>query len=385
MSSSLTIRTKLPHTGTSIFAVMTAMANRYDAINLAQGFPDFPPPGQLVEAVNKAMQEGHHQYAPLAGIPALRNAIARKCLDDYKVKVDADEEVTVTAGATYGLFTAFQALLHEGDEVLVFEPAYDSYVPGIQLAGAVPVFVELHAPDFRIDWEQVKKHINARTRAILINSPHNPSGTCWTDEDARELEKLLDGSDILVISDEVYEHITFDGIRHHSILQYDGLRSRGIAVFSFGKTYHNTGWKMGYVVAPPEITHAFRTVHQFLLFSVNHPMQHALAEFLQESPQHHRELPAFYQVKRDLFLSLIEPSRFTFSPAKGTYFQLLDYTTISDKSDTEMAEFLTREHGVASIPLSPFYKSGSQDKVLRFCFAKSDDTLQKAAELLCKI
>ncbi len=385
MSSSLTIRTKLPHTGTSIFAVMTAMANRYDAINLAQGFPDFPPPGQLVEAVNKAMQEGHHQYAPLAGIPALRNAIAQKCLDDYKVKVDADEEVTVTAGATYGLFTAFQALLHEGDEVLVFEPAYDSYVPGIQLAGAEPVFVELHAPDFRIDWEQVKKHINARTRAILINSPHNPSGTCWTDEDARELEKLLDGSDILVISDEVYEHITFDGIRHHSILQYDGLRSRGIAVFSFGKTYHNTGWKMGYVVAPPEITHAFRTVHQFLLFSVNHPMQHALAEFLQESPQHHRELPAFYQAKRDLFLSLIEPSRFTFSPAKGTYFQLLDYTNISDKSDTEMAEFLTREHGVASIPLSPFYKSGSQDKVLRFCFAKSDDTLQKAAELLCKI
>ena len=385
MSSSLTIRTKLPHTGTSIFAVMTAMANRYDAINLAQGFPDFPPPGQLVEAVNKAMQEGHHQYAPLAGIPALRNAIAQKCLDDYKVKVDADEEVTVTAGATYGLFTAFQALLHEGDEVLVFEPAYDSYVPGIQLAGAVPVFVELHAPDFRIDWEQVKKHINARTRAILINSPHNPSGTCWTDEDARELEKLLDGSDILVISDEVYEHITFDGIRHHSILQYDGLRSRGIAVFSFGKTYHNTGWKMGYVVAPPEITHAFRTVHQFLLFSVNHPMQHALAEFLQESPQHHRELPAFYQAKRDLFLSLIEPSRFTFSPAKGTYFQLLDYTNISDKSDTEMAEFLTREHGVASIPLSPFYKSGSQDKVLRFCFAKSDDTLQKAAALLCKI
>lgn len=385
MSSSLTIRTKLPHTGTSIFAVMTAMANRYDAINLAQGFPDFPPPGQLVEAVNKAMQEGHHQYAPLAGIPALRNAIAQKCLDDYKVKVDADEEVTVTAGATYGLFTAFQALLHEGDEVLVFEPAYDSYVPGIQLAGAVPVFVELHAPDFRIDWEQVKKHINARTRAILINSPHNPSGTCWTDEDARELEKLLDGSDILVISDEVYEHITFDGIRHHSILQYDGLRSRGIAVFSFGKTYHNTGWKMGYVVAPPEITHAFRTVHQFLLFSVNHAMQHALAEFLRDTPQHHRELPAFYQVKRDLFLSLIEPSRFTFSPAKGTYFQLLDYTTISDKSDTEMAEFLTREHGVASIPLSPFYKSGSQDKVLRFCFAKSDDTLQKAAELLCKI
>lgn len=385
MSSSLTIRTKLPHTGTSIFAVMTAMANRYDAINLAQGFPDFPPPGQLVEAVNKAMQEGHHQYAPLAGIPALRNAIARKCLDDYKVKVDADEEVTVTAGATYGLFTAFQALLHEGDEVLVFEPAYDSYVPGIQLAGAVPVFVELHAPDFRIDWEQVKKHINARTRAILINSPHNPSGTCWTDEDARELEKLLDGSDILVISDEVYEHITFDGIRHHSILQYDGLRSRGIAVFSFGKTYHNTGWKMGYVVAPPEITHAFRTVHQFLLFSVNHAMQHALAEFLRDTPQHHRELPAFYQVKRDLFLSLIEPSRFTFSPAKGTYFQLLDYTTISDKSDTEMAEFLTREHGVASIPLSPFYKSGSQDKVLRFCFAKSDDTLQKAAALLCKI
>lgn len=385
MSSSLTIRTKLPHTGTSIFAVMTAMANRYDAINLAQGFPDFPPPGQLVEAVNKAMQEGHHQYAPLAGIPALRNAIAQKCLDDYKVKVDADEEVTVTAGATYGLFTAFQALLHEGDEVLVFEPAYDSYVPGIQLAGAVPVFVELHAPDFRIDWEQVKKHINARTRAILINSPHNPSGTCWTDEDARELEKLLDGSDILVISDEVYEHITFDGIRHHSILQYDGLRSRGIAVFSFGKTYHNTGWKMGYVVAPPEITHAFRTVHQFLLFSVNHAMQHALAEFLRDTPQHHRELPAFYQVKRDLFLSLIEPSRFTFSPAKGTYFQLLDYTTISDKSDTEMAEFLTREHGVASIPLSPFYKSGSQDKVLRFCFAKSDDTLQKAAALLCKI
>lgn len=385
MSSSLTIRTKLPHTGTSIFAVMTAMANRYDALNLAQGFPDFPPPDELVKAVHKAMQDGHHQYAPLAGIPVLRNAIAQKCLEDYKVNVDADEEVTVTAGATYGLFTALQAFLHEGDEVLVFEPAYDSYVPGIQLAGAVPVFVELHAPDFMIDWEQVKKHINARTRAILINSPHNPSGTCWTDEDARELEKLLDGSDIIVISDEVYEHITFDGIRHHSILQYEGLRSRGIAVFSFGKTYHNTGWKMGYVVAPPEISHAFRSVHQFLLFSVSHPMQHALATFLQENPQHHRELPAFYQAKRDLFLELIEPSRFTFSPAKGTYFQLLDYASISDKSDTEMAELLTREKGVAAIPLSPFYKNGSQDKVLRFCFAKSDVTLEKAAALLCKI
>jgi len=385
MDSDLAIRSKLPSSGLSIFAVMTAMANKHGAINLAQGFPDFPPPAELVNAASHAMANGYNQYAPMVGIPKLREALAVKAKDLYDCEVNPETEVTITAGATYGLFTTFQAFLNEDDEVIVFEPAYDCYVPGIRLTGAKPVFIELKAPDFRIDWEQVKKKINGRTKAILINTPHNPSGTCWTESDAIELSKIVEERDILIISDEVYEHITFDNFEHLSILKYPKLRERGIAVFSFGKTYHNTGWKTGHVIAPEQLTTEFRKVHQYLQFSVSHPMQHATAEYLTSYPEHHLELPAFYQQKRDLFLNLIESSKFTYKPSTGTYFQLLDYSGISDKKDTDMAELLTKEHGIASIPLSPFYKSGSNDKVLRFCFAKEDETLKKAADILCKI
>ncbi|HPE96508.1 MAG: aminotransferase class I/II-fold pyridoxal phosphate-dependent enzyme [Chitinophagales bacterium] len=385
MQSPIIIRSKLPNTGISIFARMTALANQHGAINLAQGFPDFPPPKRLVSLVADAMRKGHNQYAPMPGVPDLREAIADKTKDTYKCKVDAEKEVTVTAGATYGLFAAFQALLHEGDEVLVFEPAYDSYVPGIQLAGAEPVFVELHAPDYSIDWEGVKKKINARTRAILINTPHNPSGTCWTKNDLLQLEKIVVGTDIIVISDEVYEHITFDDGRHESVLRYPKLAQQSIVISSFGKTYHNTGWKMGYVIANESITKEFRAVHQFLVFSVNTPMQYAVAQFIREAPEHFQDLPQFYQRKRDFFLEAVKDSRFSFTPASGTYFQLLDYSAISDEQDTVFAERITAEFGVAAIPLSPFYRGPVGDRVLRFCFAKSEKTLEKAAAILCRI
>ena len=384
MHSPYTLRSKLPHS-ISIFARMTALANEVGAVNLAQGFPDFPPPQQLVNLVAKAMRSGHNQYAPMAGVPELRAAIAHKTKALYNAEVNPDTEITISAGATYGLFAAFQALLHEGDEVLIFEPAYDSYIPGIQLAGAEPVFIALHAPDYRIDWEGVKKKINRRTRAIVLNTPHNPSGSCWKKTDMQQLEKLVEGSDILIISDEVYEHITFGGVRHESVLRYPKLAARSIVISSFGKTYHNTGWKMGYVIAPEGITREFRNVHQYLLFSVNTPMQYALAEFLTAEPQHYLELPAFYEKKRDTFLKLLTGSRFTWQPATGTYFQLLDYSAISDKDDMSFATQLATEYKVAAIPLSPFYRNGQEDRVLRFCFAKSDTILKKAADILCKI
>jgi methionine aminotransferase len=384
MQSLVNIRSKLPH-NISIFARMTALAKEVGAVNLAQGFPDFPPPKRLITLTAEAMRKGHNQYAPMAGVPELRKAIAQKTKSLYKAMVDPETEVTITAGATYGLFTAFQALLHEGDEVLIFEPAYDCYVPGIKLAGAEPVFIELHAPDYSIDWEAVKKKINVRTRAILLNTPHNPSGTCWRESDMLQLEKIVEGSDILLISDEVYEHITFGGIRHESVLRYPALAERSIVVSSFGKTYHNTGWKMGYVIAPEAITREFRNVHQFLLFSVSTPMQYALAAFLEEDPEHYLNLPVFYAEKRDHFLHLIADSRFTWKPAAGTYFQLLDYSKVSDLSDMEFADQLARKYKLAAIPLSPFYRNPSSDKVLRFCFAKSDKILKKAANILCKI
>jgi methionine aminotransferase len=384
MQSPLVLRSKLQH-NLSIFARMTALANEVGAINLAQGFPDFPPPAALANLVAQAIQDGHNQYAPMAGVPELRRAIARKTLELYHAEADPDTDITITAGATYGLFTAFQALLHEGDEVLIFEPAYDSYIPGIQLAGAEPVFIALQAPDYSIDWESVKKNINSRTRAIVINTPHNPSGSCWKPADMLQLEKLVEGSDIIIISDEVYEHITFGGVRHESVLRYPKLAARSIVVASFGKTYHNTGWKMGYVIAPEAITREFRNVHQYLLFSVNTPMQHALAAYITAEPNHYLELPAFYEQKRNTFLELLEGSRFTWQPAAGTYFQILDYSAISDKDDLTFALQLARDYKIAAIPLSPFYRNGQEDKVLRFCFAKSDTILKKAAEILCKI
>jgi methionine aminotransferase len=385
MATSLHLRSKLPLTGTSIFARMTALANECGAVNLAQGFPDFPTPEGLQAGVTKAMSDGHNQYAPMPGVPLLRQAIAQKIQLTYGVLADWETDITVTPGATYGLFAAFQALLHPGDEVIVFEPAYDSYVPGIRLAGAEPVFIALHAPDYSIDWQVVKKKINHKTKAILLNTPHNPSGTCWTAADMLQLAQLVSGTDILVISDEVYEHITFEGRRHESVLYYPALAERSMVISSFGKTYHNTGWKMGYVVAPPAMMQEFRKVHQFLVFSVNTPMQYALAQFIAESPAHYQELPAFYESKRNRFLELLHGSRFSWKPASGTYFQLLDYSAISDMDDMTFAEHLTREFKVAAIPLSPFYRGPVNDRVLRFCFAKSDETLEKAATILCKI
>lgn len=377
--------TALPDVGVSIFARMTALAQRHGAINLAQGFPDFSPPERLQHCVTEAMQAGHHQYAPMPGVPALRQAIARQIQNLYGMEVDAEEEVTVTAGATYGLFAVFQALLQAGDEVIVFEPAYDSYVPGIRLAGATPVFVPLQFPDYSIDWNAVKNAVGKRTRALVMNTPHNPSGTCWTDADYLALQELTAGTQLLVISDEVYAPISFDGRRNDSVLRYPELANRSIVVSSFGKMYHNTGWKMGYIAASAVLTRAIRAVHQFILFSVNTPQQHALAAYMEAYPEHVQELSAFYQQKRDTFLQLIEGSRFSWKPASGTYFQLLDYSQISLKADLAFAEELTSQFGVAAIPLSPFYHSPENQQVLRFCFAKSEETLRKAADILCKI
>lgn len=379
-----TVRSKLPDAGISIFSRMTALANQHGAINLAQGFPDFPSSEKLIALVNEYMLKGMNQYAPMPGVMALREAIAEKTAYLYNIAYNPETEITITPGATYGLFTTFQAMLHEGDEVIVFEPAYDSYVPGIKLAGATPVFIPLFAPDYRVNWDMVKKSINSHTKAIVINSPQNPSGTVLTQHDLQQLQKLVKDTDIIIISDEVYEHIIFDNVQHESVLHYPELAKRSIVISSFGKTFHNTGWKLGYVLAPAELTKEFRAVHQFTVFSVHTPSQYALADYLKDR-NNYTSLPAFYQQKRDFFIRLLQGSRFTLVPAAGTYFQLLNYSAVSDAPDIDFAIELTEKHKVASIPLSPFYHSRTQGTMLRFCFAKSDTTLERAAEILHKI
>jgi len=379
-----TIRTKLPNTGLSIFSSMTALANKHQAINLAQGFPDFPPSQKLIELVHHYMRQGMNQYAPMPGVMPLREAIAEKTGEIYGLHPDPETEITVVPGATYGLYASFQALLHEGDEVIVFEPAYDSYVPGITMAGGVPVYVQLQAPDYKINWDSVKKRINARTRAIVLNSPQNPSGTVLKSADLQQLAKLVKDTDIVIISDEVYEHIIFDGQRHEGVLHYPELARRSIVIASFGKTFHNTGWKTGYIIAPRELTKELRAVHQFMLFSVHTPSQYALADFLKDRNQY-TALPEFYQQKRDLFIRLLQGSRFKWKPAAGTYFQLLDYGAVSNKKDADFAVELTEKYKVASIPLSPFYHNTIPGTLLRFCFAKSQTTLEQAAAILQKI
>ncbi|MFN3938947.1 MAG: methionine aminotransferase [Chitinophagales bacterium] len=378
------VKSKLPDAGISIFAKMTALANQHGAINLAQGFPDFPSSEKLIDLVHYYMRKGMNQYAPMPGVMILREAIAEKTEFLYHIPYHPETEVTITPGATYALFAAFQALLHEGDEVLVFEPAYDSYVPGIKLAGGIPVFISLLAPDYKIDWELVKKNINSRTKAIVLNTPHNPSGTVWSAHDMQQLHNIVKDTDIVIISDEVYEHIIFDNVRHESVLHYPALTERSIVISSFGKTFHNTGWKTGYILAPAELTKEIRAVHQFLLFSVHTPTQYALADFLKDRSQY-LELQNFYQQKRNHFIRLLKDSRFKMKPAAGTYFQLLDYSDISEKQDTDFAVELTEKYKVASIPLSPFYRTPAADKMLRFCFAKTDETLEKAADILQKI
>ncbi|MDP2139514.1 MAG: pyridoxal phosphate-dependent aminotransferase [Gammaproteobacteria bacterium] len=379
------LRSKLPDVGTTIFTVMSRMAQEHGAINLSQGFPDFDCPLRLRELVAHYLNDHKNQYPPMTGIPALREQIAAKVLDLYGCHADMDQEVTVTSGATEAIFDAVQATVCSGDEVIVFDPAYDSYVPAITLAGGIAVHIPLALPDFHVDWNLVKDNITERTRLIIINTPHNPSGAVFSAQDMHTLAELIRGREIYVISDEVYEHMVYDGGTHESVLRHEELRQRSFAVFSFGKTYHATGWKLAYCVAPPALTTEFRKVHQFVTFTSPSFIQYAIADFMKECPEHAKELPAFYEEKRDTFCRLISNSRFTFTPSRGTYFQLVDYGAISTQRDAEFANYLTQVKGVAAIPLSPFYEKAPQNTLLRFCFCKDDSTLEAAAEILCKL
>jgi len=369
--------------GTTIFTVMSALAQECGAVNLSQGFPDFPVAEALGAYLHEAAVQGYNQYAPMSGLPLLRTAIAADLGKRYGLTVDPDREITVTPGATYAIYTAFTAVLQPGDEVIVLEPAYDSYIPNIEMNGAKPVPVALRAPDFSVDWDAVKDAITERTRAIIVNTPHNPTGAVWQQEDWDTLAAIVRDTEIIILSDEVYEQLVYDGQRHYSVLQHPELRQRSFVLFSFGKVFHNTGWKIGYCVAPPAGTEAFRRIHQFLSFSVNTPAQYALARYLQDP------LPGIsdmMQRKRDYFLELIRPLPFTiFRPAAGSYFQTAGYGQISDMPDTDFARWLTKEYGVAAIPVSAFYRDGSDHRLLRFCFAKKEETIKEAVNRLNRI
>ncbi len=378
------VESKLPNVGTTIFTVMSAMAAEHNAINLSQGYPDFPVSAQLIDLVRHYMMTDHNQYAPMPGVAVLRQQIANKLNDNLEFNFDADREITVTAGATEGLFATITALVQKGDEVIIFDPAYDAYAPAVQLSGGTPVHLELQLPHFTINWGQLEAVISHRTKVIVINNPNNPAGSILSVEDFQRLSDLVVRHDLMLISDEVYEHMVYHPQGHQSILKFPELRARGVAIYSFGKTFHATGWKVGYCVAPEALTKELRRVHQFLTFSVNTPIQMALADFLRD-PEHYQSLSALFQKKRDLFLELMKKSRFEPLPCKGTYFQLMKYHAISDLPDTEMASWMTKEHGVASIPTSVFYNRKTDQKILRFCFAKKPETLTQAAEKLCKI
>ena len=375
------IVSRLPAVGTTIFTIMSRLAQECGAINLSQGFPDFSAEDVLFERVAHWMRAGHNQYAPMAGVPALRAAIVAKVEALYGAAYDPEHEVTVTAGATQALFTAVAALVHPGDEVIVFEPVYDSYVPAIELQGGVVRRARLSAPDYRPDWQAVRALVTPRTRMIMINTPHNPTGTVWTAADLAELAAITRGTGIVVVADEVYEHIVFDGQLHQSVARVPELADRSVIVSSFGKTYHVTGWKVGYVLAPRELMAEFRKVHQFNVFTVNTPVQLALADYMGDASRH-LGLAAFYQGKRDFFRAGLAATRFELLPCAGTYFQTVRYAAISDQADTAFVDWLTREVGVAAIPLSAFFGDGRDEKVIRFCFAKREDTLAAAFERL---
>jgi methionine aminotransferase len=378
------IRSKFPDLGLTIFSRMSALAQETGAINLSQGFPDFPCDAGLLEGVNAAMRAGHNQYAPMPGLPALRQAIAAK-LALQGLQVDADREVTVTAGATQALYTAIAALLAAGDEAIILEPAYDSYAPAIVAQGAKPVRVTLAAPSFAVDWSIVEAAVTRHTRLIIVNNPNNPATSTFSAADLDALAALAERHDLIVLSDEVYEHLVFDGARHASVLAHPSLRARSFAVYSFGKTFHATGWKVGYCVAPPELTAEFRKVHQYMVFSVSTPMQHALAAHLAE-PAHWRGLADFYQQKRDRLAKGLQAGGFDLIPSASTYFQLVDYRAIRpDLGELAFAEWLTREIGVASIPVSAFYADGRNQHIVRFCFAKKEETLDAAIARLQKL
>ena len=380
-----TLRSKLPSGGVSIFAVMTRLANEVGAINLSQGFPDFDTSPELIDTVAKYMREGFNQYAPMPGVVALREALSTKIERLYGRRYDPVTEITVTTGATEALFVALTAFVHPGDEVLMFQPAYDSYPPAVILSGGKPVYVTLRYPDYRIDWDEVRRVVNSRTRVIVVNSPHNPTGMMWSPDDVRELARVLQGTDAVVIADEVYEHIVFDGARHESFARYPEIADRAVVISSFAKTYHTTGWKVGYCAAPAALTREIQSIHQWVTFAVNHPAQMAYADVVRSNPEC-RDVTTFYQGRRDKFRSLIQGSRFKTMECRGTFFQMLDYSAITDEGDADFALRLTREHGVAAIPISPFLSGGEPaGPVLRFCFAKRDATLERAAERLCSV
>lgn len=377
---------KLPQVGNSIFSVMSGLAAQHGAINLSQGFPDFDCSDDLKKMVQKAMNAGFNQYAPMPGLMSLREKIALKTEELYSAVYNPETEITVVAGATLGIFAAINALVRDNDEVIVIEPAYDSYIPSIELAGGKAIVYEMQFPEYKIDWEQVKKLISIRTRMIIINSPHNPTGATFSSEDMKKLEKLITNTDVIVLSDEVYEHIIFDGLEHQSIARYPKLASRSVIISSFGKTYHTTGWKMGYVLAPENLTAQIRKTYQFMAFAANTPVQHAYAEILDRKDMY-LELGAFYQEKRDMFRRGLKNSKFKLFNCNGSYFQAVSYEKLEDAqlSDQEMARKLTSEKGIASIPFSSFYMRKTDNKVLRFCFAKSEETLNKALDILCNI
>jgi len=379
---SIQLVSKLPHVGTTIFTVMSQMAAEHGAINLSQGFPDYDGPAALKDSVKKHIDGGFNQYPPMAGVQPLREAVAAKVLDCYGAKVSPDTEVTITPGATEAIYCAVMAVVRAGDEVILFDPAYDSYEPAVLLASGVPVRLPLSPPDYGIDWQRVRDAITPRTRLIMINSPHNPTGAVLSAADMATLAEIAERHDLLVCADEVYEHLIFDGRTHESVLRHPALAARSFAISSFGKTYHVTGWKTGYCVAPPALTTELRRVHQFVTFVGITPIQLGLAEFMRAHPEHLRELPGFYQAKRDLFSAALAGSRFRIRPSAGTYFQLADYGAISDLPDREFVRWLTTEVGVAAIPVSVFYAQPPDARYVRFCFCKNDDTLRAAAAKL---
>ncbi|HEY1325642.1 MAG TPA: methionine aminotransferase [Casimicrobiaceae bacterium] len=384
LAAAVTPRSKLPAAGTTIFTVMSALAQQHGAVNLGQGFPDYPIDPDLVERVAAAMRAGHNQYPLMPGVMALREAIAGKVQRLYGRGYDPVDEITVTSGATQAIFTALQALAHPGDEVIVFEPAYDSYIPSVRLAGATPVPLPLTFPGFRVDWSSVRKAITPRTRLILVNTPNNPGTSVLTAEDLDELAALTDGTPIVIVSDEVYEHMVYDGRRHESVARHPALAARSVVIGSFGKTFHATGWKVGYALAPRAITAEIRRVHQFMVFTVSSPMQHALAGFL-EDPRRYESLPAFFTAKRDLLRRAVADVPLDLLPCAGSYFQLATYANVSDAPADRFAETLVRDYGVAVIPLSAFYHDRTDHKVIRFCFAKKEETLLAAAERLRRL
>ena len=381
MNDTLPIASKLPDVSTSIFATMSKMAIDYNAINLSQGFPDFNCSEQLIDLVNYFMKKGFNQYAPMPGTVELRKEISKKVLRDYGRLYDFEKEITITAGATQALYAVFTTIVNPGDEIIIFEPAYDSYIPAIIVNGGIPIPIKLNEIDFSIPWDKVEESISGKTKCIVINSPHNPTGTILKNDDLRELAKIVNNKNIFIISDEVYEHIIFDNQKHYSLAHYDDLAAKSFIISSFGKTFHTTGWKIGYCCAPESLTNEFRKIHQFIVFTVNTPIQLAISQFM-KNEENIYSLNKFYQNKRDLFQKLIKDSKFILRKCDGTYFQLLDYSNISRKNDLEFSKFLTKDIGVAVIPLSPFYKNGINNKLIRVCFAKNDEVLINASKKL---